>query len=169
MNPAGDVLLKELYQQIEEEILFYHLLGEEMKKESEYLRKGSTTSLMESLHLLEVQTLDIRKIHESIQKGIEKILDMEGIEGGKGLTSLLALLSPQDSQRIKDYQRTLKNLKKWISQINARNKTFIQVSLAYWNELFSLQIQPLAEAPVYIKNGKTRSSTHSPISLNRKV
>ncbi len=170
MNPAGEGLLKELFQQMEEEIFYYHLLAEEMKKESEYLRKGSTNSLMESLQILEVQTAEIQKIHESIRKSIEKILSsMEGKEGKNDLSSLLPLLPPQDSQRIKDCQRTLRGLKKRITQINTRNKTFVQGSLAYWRELFSLLTQPLAESPVYIQNGKTQSSTHLPISLNRKV
>ena len=170
MNPAGQGLTKELFQQMEEEIFFYYLLAEEMKKESEYLRKGSTTSLMESLQFLEVQTTEIQKIHASIGRSIEKISSsMEEKEGKNNLPSILPLLSPQDSQRIKDYQRTLGGLKKWIIQINTRNKTFVQGSLAYWRELFSLLTQPLAESPVYIQNGKTQSSTPLAISLNRKV
>jgi len=171
MNPAGEGLLKELFQQMEEEIFYYHLLAKEMKKESEYLRKGSTTSLMESLQLLEVQTAEIQKIHESIRRSIERIWSsMEGKEGkNDNLSSLLPLLPPQDSQRIKGYQRNLGGLKKWITQINTRNKAFIQGSLAYCIELFSLLTQPLAESPVYIQNGKTQSSTPLPISLNRKV
>ena len=170
MDQVGKEFLQELLQQMEEEILYYHLLAEEMKKESEYLRKGSMNSLMESLQILEVQTTEIRKIHESIRRSIEKIWSsMEGKEGKNDLSSLLPLLPPQDSQRIRDYQRTLRGLKKWITQINTRNKTFVQGSLAYWRELFSLLTQPLAESPVYIQNGKTQPSTHPPISLNRKV
>ncbi len=170
MNPAGEGLLKELFQQMEEEILYFHLLAEEMKKESEYLRKGSTTSLMESLQILEIQTTEIQKIHESIRRSIERIWSgMEGKKGKNNLSSLLPLLRPQDSQRIKDYQRTLESLKKRIAEINTRNKTFAQGSLAYWRDLFSLLTQPLAESPVYIQNGKTQSSTPLPISLNRKV
>jgi len=170
MNPADEGLLEELFQQMEEEILYYHLLAEEMKKESEYLRKGSTTSLMESLQLLEIQTTEIQKIHESIRRSLERIWSgMEGEKGKNNLSSLLPLLGRQDSQRIKDYQRTLEGLKKLIAQINTRNKTFAQGSLAYWRDLFSLLTQPLAESPVYIQNGKTKSSTHLPISLNRKV
>ena len=169
MNPAGDGFLKELFQQMEEEILYYHLLAEEMKKESEYLRKGSMNSLMESLQFLEIHTTEIRKIHESIHISIEKILStMEGKEGKNDLSGLLPLLPPQDSQRIKDYQRSLGALKKRIAQINARNKTFIQESMAYLRDLFSLLTQPAAESPLYIQNGKTQFST-LPISLNRKV
>ena len=170
MNPVGEGLLKELFQQMEEEILYFHLLAEEMKKESEYLRKGSTTSLIESLHLLEIQTAEIQKKHESIRRIIERIWSgMEGKKGKNNLSSLLPLLGPKDSQRIRDYQRTLEGLKKRIAEINTRNKTFAQGSLAYWRDLFSLLTQPLAESPVYIQNGKTKSSTPLPFSLNRKV
>jgi flagellar biosynthesis/type III secretory pathway chaperone len=93
---------------------------------------------------------------------------VEGKEGKNDLFSLLSLLSPQDSQRIRDYQRSLGGIKKRIAQTNARNKTFVQESLAYIRDLFSLLTQPLAESPLYIQNGKTQFST-LPVSLNRKV
>ena len=170
MSPRDEGILKELFQQMEKEISYYHLLAEEMKKESEYLRKGATTSLMESLQLLEVQTTEIRKTHETIRRSVERIWSsMEGKEEKNNLSSLLPLLPPQDSKRIKNYQKTLGGLRRRITQINTRNKTFIQGSLAYWRELFSLLTQPLAESLVYIQNGKTQSLTHLPISLNRKV
>ena len=170
MNPLWEGLLEELYRQMEQEILHYHLLVEEMKKESEYLKKGSTNSLLESLRSIENHTTELQKIHESIQKSIEKILGpREGKEERRELSSLLFLLPPKDSQRIKDYLRTLGSLKKWITQINARNKAFIQESLAYWKDLFFLLAGVPAESPVYFQNGKTQSSTHPPISLSREV
>jgi len=170
MNSGDEGILKELFQQMEEEISYYHLLAKEVKKESEYLRRASTTSLMESLQLLGVQITEIQKIHESIRKNIERIWSSrEGKEGKNNLSSLLPLLPPQHSQRIKDYQRTLEGLKKRITQINVRNKNFVQGSLAYWRELFSLLTRPVAGSLVYIQNGKTQSLTHLPISLNRKV
>ena len=42
-------LLEDLYDLLEEEIFQYHLLVEELKKESEHLRRGSVESLTESL------------------------------------------------------------------------------------------------------------------------
>ena len=41
-------LLKDLYDLLEEEIFQYHLLVEELKKESEHLRRRSVESLTES-------------------------------------------------------------------------------------------------------------------------
>lgn len=94
---------------------------------------------------------------------------MEGMGRKNHLSSLLPLLPPQDCQRIRDYQRTLGSLKKWITQINTRDKTFVRESLAYWRDLFSLLTQPLVESRVYTQSGKTQSSAHLPTSLNRKV
>jgi flagellar biosynthesis/type III secretory pathway chaperone len=169
MSEISTGLFDKLCQSMEEEIFFYHLLAEELKKESDFLRKGSTDSLLSSLRSLEVHTREVRKIHEATQRIVQKMLAMKGREGEESLPNLLALLAPAESQRIKDYQRTLGALKKRITQVNARNKTFAQGSLDFWRDLYSLLTQPLAESRVYIQNGKTQSPTHLPISLNRKV
>jgi flagellar biosynthesis/type III secretory pathway chaperone len=170
MTPWREGLLEELYRRMEEEILHYHLLGEELKKESGFLRQGSLDLLTESLHSVEMHVEEIRRAHGSIARDIEKMVStLRPEEKEKTLGTLLTLLPAKEAQRIKGYQRTLASLKKRTSQVNTRNRTFVQGSLAYWRELFSLLTQPLAESPVYIQNGKTQSSTLLPISLNRKV
>jgi len=170
VTPLREGLLEELCQRMEEEILHYHLLGEELKKESGFLRQGSLDLLTESLHSVEMHVEEIHRAHGFIARDIEKIVStLRPEEKEKTLGTLLTLLPAKEAQRIKGYQRTLASLKKRISQVNTRNKTFVQGSLAYWRELFALLTQPLAESPVYIQNGKTQSSTLLPISLNRKV
>jgi len=165
----NQALIDKMCQAMEEEIFLYHLLAEELKKESEFLRKGSTDSLMESLRSLEVHTGEIRKTRETVQRTLEKILISEGIAENEGLSALVTILAPPDYQRVKDYHWTLERIKKGIAQINSRNKTFVEESLNCWRSLFSLITDPLAEGPVYIRNGKTRASAHLPVSLNRKV
>jgi hypothetical protein len=170
VNQAAEELLKELYSWMEEEILQYHLLGEELKKQSESLRKGSTEALIESLQSLEILTAAIRKIYESIPKTVDKIWTaLAPHEGKKSLSSLLAILPAVDSQKIESYQKTLEKLKKWSERINERNKSYIQESLSYWKELISLLATPLADSPIYLQKGFKSSPVPRPYSLNRKV
>ena len=170
MNQAGEGLLKELYQLMEEEILQYHLLAEELKKESECLRQGSPDSLTESLHSLEIHTTAIRKAHGSIQSLIQKMLPLlNPQEEKKNLESLLALLPPEEGKRVRSYQKTLERLKKWSARINERNKLYLQESLSCWKDLVSLLTEPLADSPIYLQKGIKSTPVPLPYSLNRKV
>ncbi len=170
MNPLREGLLEELYQRMEEEILHYHLLGEELKKESEFLRQGSLDLLTESLHSVEVHVEEIRRANGSIAKAIEKIIStLRPEEKEKNLGTLLTLLPAKETQRIKGYQKTLSSLKQRTFQVNTRNKAYIQESLAFWKDLFFLLAGVPSESPVYIQNGKTQSTTHPSISLSREV
>ena len=163
-------LLKDLYDLLEEEIFQYHLLVEELKKESEHLRRGSVDSLTESLHSLEIHAVAIRKVHESIQKTVGKALAfLSPGEEERNLSRLLAVLPPEDAGRIKSYQKALERMKIWMARINERNKSHIQESLKYWKDLVSLLTEPLAESLVYVQNGKKSASGSLPCTLNRKV
>ena len=162
--------LKDLYDLLEEEIFQYHLLVEELKKESEHLRRGSVDSLTESLYALEIHTAAIRKVHESIQKTVGEALAVQNPgEEERNLPRLLAVLPPEDATRIKSYQNTLDRMKTWVGRINERNKGYIQESMNYWRDLVSLLTEPLAESVVYIQNGKKSVSGSLPCTLNRKV
>jgi hypothetical protein len=162
LTQAAEGLLKDLYAWMEEEILQVHLLGDELKKQSECLRKGSTEALIESLQSLE--------IHESIPKTVEKMCAvLAPHEEKKNLSLLLPLLPAGDSQRIESYQKTLERLKKRSDRINERNKAYIQEALYYSKELVSLLTQPLADSSVYVQKGIKSSPAPRPYSLNRKV
>ena len=170
MNPLREERLEELYQRMEEEILHYHLLGEELKKESEFLRQGSLDLLTESLLSIEMHVEEIHRTHGSIARAIEKIVSsLRPEEKEKNLEILLTPLPAKEAQRIKGYQRSLGSLKKWTTQVNTRNKTYLQESLAYWKGLVSLLTQPLSESPVYVQNGTQPASAPKPYSLNRRV
>jgi len=162
--------LKDLYDLLEEEIFQYHLLVEELKKESEHLRRGSVESLTESLQSLEIHAAAIRKVHDSIQKAVEKALAfLSPGEGERNLSRLLAVLPPEDAGRIKSCQKTLERMKIWMARINERNKNYIKESMNYWKDLVSILTEPLAESPVYVQNGKKSVSASLPRTLNRKV
>ncbi len=163
-------LLRGLYDLLEEEIFHYHLLVEELKKESDHLRRGSVDSLTESLQSLEIHAAAIRKVHESIQKTVGKTLALLSPgEAERGLSRLLAVLPPEDAKPIQSYQNTLDRMKIRIARINERNKSYIQESMNYWKDLVSLLAEPLAESPVYVQNGKKSVSASLSLTLNRKV
>ena len=170
MKPVEAGLLKGLYDLLEEEIFHYHLLVEELKKESEHLRRGSVDSLTESLQSLEIHAAAIRKVHESIQKTVGKTLALLSPgEAERGLSRLLAVLPPEDGGPIKSYQNTLDRMKIRMARINERNKSYIKESMNYWKDLVSLLAEPLAESPVYVQNGKKSVPASLPRTLNRKV
>jgi hypothetical protein len=170
MTPLREGLLEELCRRIEEEILHYHLLGEELKKESGFLRQGSLDLLTESLHSVEMHVGEINRAHGSIVRDIEKMVStLRPEETEKTLGTLLTLLPEEEAQRVKGYQRTLASLKKRTSQVNTRNKTYLQESLAYWRDLVSLLTHPLSESPVYAQNGTQPSLAPKAYPLNRRV
>ena len=123
MKQAEAGYLKDLYDLLEEEIFQYHLLVEELKKESEHLRRGSVDSLTESLQTLEIHAEAIRKVHESIQKAAGKTLTLLSPgEAERSFSRLLAILPPEEVARINSYKKTLERMKIWMSRINERNK-----------------------------------------------
>ena len=162
--------LHSLYQMMEEEIADYHLLIRELEQESKYLRQNTLEALMKSVQTIEIQTNEILKMNESIQQTIEKILiDLGEKEREKTLSSLIVVLPSLEHQKIKFYQGTLKRLKEWVAQVNARNKSFIQESLKCWKDLFSMLTHSTMEWPVYVQNGGEKIPTPPPYSLNQKV
>ena len=170
MTPLWEGLLEELCRRMEEGILHYHLLGEELKKESEFLRQGSLDRLTESLRSIEMHVEEIHRAHGTITKAIEEMVStLRPEEEERTLGTLLTLLPVKEAQRIKGYQRTLAGQKKWTSQVNTRNKNYIQESLTCWKSLVSLITQPLPDSPVYVQNGTQPSLSPQPYSLNRSV
>jgi len=170
MSQEWEEHLDSLYQLLEDEIFHLHLLAGEVKKESEYLKKGSLESLMEPLYSLEVHTAALRKIQESIQKAIGRILELrQRPENEKTLSGLITALPSQESRKIRGYQSTLTKLKTWISRMNGQNQSFLKESLAYGQDLLSLLTGSFVESPLYVQNGQKKSSVPLPHSLNRKV
>jgi flagellar biosynthesis/type III secretory pathway chaperone len=156
-----------LLRLMEEEISHYEELVKELKKETDYLRRGSPEDLLGSVKAVAPHVEAIQQIHQSIRKKIAEVLNITGQE--KTLVELMALLPPRDSQKLRKYQGTLDKLKEWVMQINSRNKAFIQDSLAYGRDLFSLLTPSTAAAPVYVQNGKKRPPAQQPLSVDRKV
>lgn len=155
---------------LEEEISHYEKLAAALKKEADYLRQGSPEDLLKSVKVVSEHAEAISQIHQDVRKRVEKILNSVGDEKLEmSLRDLLRLLPRQEAQRLQTYPGVLDNLKSWVMQINSRNKAFIQASLDFGKDLFSL-LNPGNEAsPVYVPQGKRNPSRQLPVSLDRKV
>ncbi len=155
---------------LEEEISHYEKLAAALKKEADYLRQGSPEDLLKSVKVVSEHAEAISQIHQDVRKRVEKILNSVGDEKLEmSLRDLLRLLPRQEAQRLQTYPGVLDNLKSWVMQINSRNKAFIQASLDFGKDLFSL-LNPGNEAsPVYVPQGKKNPSRQLPVSLDRKV
>lgn len=165
----GD-LMEGLLEEMEDEILAYHLLVEELRRQSAYLRERATDSLMESLQTVEILAGDIHKKHEKADKMAEMLLISKGRQiEEKGVAGLLSRVSSSEGGRIREKQITLASLRKRIVMANHRNKEFARESLACCREVFFFLTETMASSPVYIQNGKTQTTSFSPMSLNRKV
>jgi hypothetical protein len=159
-----------LYQLMDQEISNYSLLIQEMKKESECLRQGSTESLIHIVHSIERHTETIRDLREAIQETIGEVLRTEGRgQAEKTLSSLCVFLPSSDRKRIRLYQGTLTKFRTWASQVNDLNKVFVNDILSHLRDLITLLIQPGGESPGYIQNGKRGQAAPLPYSLNREV
>jgi hypothetical protein len=166
MESQVEIILRKL----EEEISHYENLVRELRREADILREGSPEDLANSVKIVTSLGDKIQQIHQSVDKGIEEILKSAGLEKKeKTLTYLISFLPPGDSQKLRKYQGILDKLREWVMQINTRNKAFIQNSLTYWRDIFSLVNPSTAEAPVYVQNGKKRPSAQQPLALDRKV
>jgi len=162
--------LNVLYQLMDQEISNYSLLIQEMKKESECLRQGSTESLIHIVHSIECHTETIRGLRSTIQETIGEILRAEGRgQARKTLSSLCTFLPTPDRKRIRLYQSTLTKLRAWAGQVNDLNKAFVDDILAHLRDLITLLIHPEGESSGYIRNGKRGQTAPLPYSLNKEV
>jgi hypothetical protein len=162
--------LNVLYQLMDQEISLYSLLIQEMKKESECLRQGSTESLIHIVHSIEHHTETIHGLRKAIQETIGEILTSEGRgQAEKTLSSLSIILPSADRKRITLYQSTLTKLRAWASQVNDLNKAFVNDILAHVRDLIVLLTHPGGESSGYIQNGKRGQTAPLPYALNREV
>ena len=161
--------LQSLYRMFEEEISAHRGLLEEVEREAECLRKGSIENLMQAVHRIEEQTASILRKKKEIGQAIETLrLTLGEKRGERDLSALIPVLPEAAQQKIKGYEKALARVREWIGRRNERNKSFIQEALSCWQNLFSILVQPLAEAPEYARNGQ-KKQIPAPYALNRKV
>jgi len=159
-----------LYELMERQIEAYRHLLEEVKKVSTYLKPVSPESLIQSLEKIREETDTLRDLGKRTEGLIGQILQDLGRRNGElSLSSLLAVLPPVHHRRIRLYQKTLTRLKRWVTQVNERNRAFVVESLDLVRGFLSLLLDPLKGSPVYSKNGQTRSVALSSCSLDRRV
>ncbi len=165
--------LREIFQLLEQEILKYQKLIEALKRESEYLRRNVTEPLMDVLKEIGNETEVIFSLEEKIKECLGNILSHIGLKEDEFTLSTLLPFLPISSQRkIHSYQRSLRELKVEVKQINDLNKAFIQECLTLWTDVVSTLIHPPIESQNYSYQGAKggrRISPYLPLTLNREV
>jgi hypothetical protein len=155
---------------MEEEIRHHQNLLDEIRREAVYIRENSAEALLQSVHAIGEHAKAIASVQRNIQQKVKGILVSSGMDpDADSLKSFFSLLPSADGRKMRMYQNSLERLKKWILEINQRNKSFIQDSLSYWKELFSMATGLRQQFLVYVQNGQKKTSVYQPLSLDRKV
>ncbi len=155
---------------MEEEIQHHQKLLEEIRKEATYIKENSVEGLLQSVRAIGERTKRIVTIQRNMQQRIKEILVSSGMDpDSDSLKSFLSLIPPADGRKMRIYQNSLERLKKWILEINHRNRSFIQDSLSYWKDLFSVATGLRQQSLTYVQNGQKKIPFCQPLSLDRKV
>jgi hypothetical protein len=158
-----------LSQLMDEEISIYHLLIEDLKRESECLRGGAIDSLVEVVKAIEQHTDALRRLHPSIQSSIERAFEaLEKDEKEKTLSRLVSILPPVYQGKVKSNQKILLQLHERVKRTNQKNRTFIEEHLILLRHLTSFLINPVPDPPCYPQTGR-RPPTVAAYALNREV
>lgn len=169
-NEDLDKDLEGLYDLMEQQIAGYRHLLEEVKRVSRHLRPVSAEALIVSIKDIGEETDRLLHLGKRTEGKIGEILSRRGRAGEESsLTSLLGILPPVHHRRIGLYQRTLKRLRRWVEEVNGRNRVFVAESLSFVKQFLSLFMEPMKGSAVYAKDGQKRSLAFSPSSLDRRV
>lgn len=167
----GDPIpLNALWRLMDQEVTSYEALLDDMRQEWECLKKEDTISLIPLLHAKETHISMIKRIRESMA---QILVELMGEGGGQNLPwtllNLAPLVSPPQAKRIKHHQNLIDRFRQQIIFFNEQNKRFIQETLNYLKDLFSLLISPIQEAPIYIKDGRKIPTPLPPSCMSKKV
>lgn len=162
--------LEGLYDLMEQQIAGYRRLLEEVKSVSKHLRPVSPESLMRSFGEIGKETNLLVDLGKKTEETIGQMLRRQGREGEeRSLSHLLRHLPSVHRQRVGLYQQTLTRLRRWVEEVNGRNRALVAESLSLVKHLLSLFLDSVKGAPVYSKNGQTRPLALSARSLDRRV
>jgi len=168
MAPLEDEV-NALSELMEKEVSIYHLLIDELKRESECLRRGEIESLVKVVKTIEHHTEALHRLKTSIQSSIGRVLEVLEKDGQeRTLSHLLSLLPPGQRGKVKLCLKTLLQLEEWVKKTNQKNKTFIEEHLIHLRHLTSFLIHPVPDPPCYPKTGRC-SPAVAPYALDREV
>jgi hypothetical protein len=154
---------------VEQEAASHEALLHTLEEEWSCLRNHDPLSLASLLPTKEALLQEIRKIRTALQELLpapSRNPDARSIDSA--LRNLAGLLDPAEAKRIKQCQETTGRLRKQIHYLNDRNKRFLQETVNFITDLFSLVTGTVHEEVSYAREGKTRRGM-SPSLVSREV
>jgi flagellar biosynthesis/type III secretory pathway chaperone len=155
---------------LEEEIISYRSVLDDLKQEWEFLKTNDTSSLISLLQIKGTHISRIQELRKSVDQAFaELVINWVGSNLPKTVFDLAPHVPIFQAKRITHYQSTVSRLQQKIQQLNEQNKRFIQENLDFIQGLFSLLTSPAKEEMYYVKEGKKESAPRPSSWVSRKV
>jgi flagellar biosynthesis/type III secretory pathway chaperone len=150
----------------EEEVSAHQSLRETIQKEWEALTRGDIAALASTLPEKEKHLLRIFQIHQTVEDRLFAMMPKTAESQWIGSAWAPA---PQ-AKRIDHYRDLLSRMRREIHEANERNKRFIQESLNFIHDLFSLLTAPQKKEEVlYSPEGRKKKMPLTASWVSRKV
>ena len=162
--------LDSLCSLMEEEIISYRSVLDDLKQEWEFLKRNDTSSLISLLQIKGIHISRIQELRKSVDQAFaELVVHWVEPNSPKTVFDLAPHVPIPQAKRISHYRSTISRLKQKIHQLNEQNKRFIQENLDFIQGLFSLLTCPAKEETYYAKGGKKESTPPASSWISRKV
>jgi hypothetical protein len=151
-------LLDSLLVVLRQDVEIYRELQANINEKRDVLRRPSLELLTESNSKTETCVLKAKMLEEvraNIVKKIAKSLDRQ--EQEITLTFLVAYVDGQRKAELKAQQRALSSLMGSISEINEKNKVFLDYSLSYIKSTMNFINSLLSTGADYVNTGKLKA------------
>lgn len=169
MEKAGR--LEEIWPLWEEEVSACEALGQVVRKEWDSLIQSDIGALSAGLPEKEALLLRILNLHQRVEQiFVEMIQDLPEPERPQSVFDLTRWVPPAQAKKINHYKNHLFRLHQEVHQGNEKNKRFLQESLNFINDLFSLLTHPQKkEETLYSPEGKRKTMPLPASWVSRKV
>jgi hypothetical protein len=155
---------------MDQEVEQVHRILNALDKEAECLRRGDVDSLLEAVKAIEVHTTALHRLQEPVETSLRGVFEALGRDAEQlTLSQLVEHLPPETRTRMQVYHHMLAELQGRVHRVNEKNKRFIREHVAFFSDLTSAVVTPMAEVPCYPRTGKPRPVSSLPYALNREV
>lgn len=158
-----------LFEILEHETRLYKEMLELLQDERHALVDAKVEVLIRLAQKKENQMLKIRLADESFQEMARSFAE-DPLSKVISISSLVALTSHADGERLQEYLKTLSEMREQILDMNIFNKRFTEDVLRYLNDAITLIMGASApSAPVYGMRGLAQQKTNIPTRISAEV
>jgi hypothetical protein len=154
---------------VEQEAASFQALLQSLEEEWKCLRNRDSFSLALLQPSKEARIDEIQKVQAEIRNLLsDPVFHSKGAGIETVLRNFRGILQPGDVARLRQCRETVRRLRKQVQTVNDRNRHFIQETLSFIRDIFTLLTGAGREELSYAREGKTRSGL-SPSLLSREV